>query len=505
MKSEKGFSLIETVMGSAIPGIIGRLRNPALLILIVITLLSFALAVPAEAQGLAISGTFYRQHFQLLPGETLRTPDIYIVVFNHEDKDIRVKLTTQTPPGVEIMLDQSYFPIPPGEQQKVEVGVSTSSEAVPGEYVLAIAAEVQSAEGEGITIAGAAEQRAKLTIIGETGGVHITTVSYEGEPFPAEIHLYQELTDQLSIYGDSGTGEVNVSLAPGDYLVQAFFRDAEVARGAFSLQANEKKDVTLIAQTGFIYGFSVVSNYHQDTGKIAFANIMYTIENIYQPLTNVEAILGVSLDNEPLEEVEIISVPALDLGSTDGSYKYIPSQGWQSGTYAFKLELFSQDKLCAQSPEKELKGIMPALPAGINWSLVFAAVGGLLAIVLIILVLLRFKKKAICFVNPEFSGTYSEKTGELTMAKIISSINNKYKPIPEARVELQVRKGNTPLENITLATLNSLEEGQINLEFDYVPEEGWQKDMAYYFKLALYIADKLYTITNVRARAESAP
>ena len=174
MKREKGFSLIETVPALSAQGIFERLRNLVFLILIVITLLSFALPTPAEAQGLAISGTFYRQHFQLLPGETLRTPDVYLVVFNHEDKDIRVKLTTQIPPGVEIMLDQNDFPIPSGEQRKVEVGVSVSTEAVPGEYTLAITAEVQPAEGKGIMIAGAAEQRAKLTILGEEAPVATT-------------------------------------------------------------------------------------------------------------------------------------------------------------------------------------------------------------------------------------------------------------------------------------------------------------------------------------------
>ena len=308
MKSKNGFSSIETVVALAIHSIIARLRNLTFLILIVITLLSFAPTIPAEAQGLAISGTFYRQHFQLLPGEVRRTPDVYLVIFNHEDKDIRVKLTTQTPPGVKIMLDQSDFLIQPGEQRKVEVGVSTSNEAVPGEYLLAIVVEIQSAEGEGITITGAAEQRAKLTIFGEAGEAHIAMVSHEGKPFPAEIQLYQKLTDKLSLCGYSETGEVDIRLAPGDYLVQAFFRNTEVAREEFSLRANEEKNVTLIAKTDLTYGLSVVYKYQQDTGKIAFANVTYNIKNIYQPLKNVKAILRVSLDNKLLEEAEIIAL-----------------------------------------------------------------------------------------------------------------------------------------------------------------------------------------------------
>ncbi|MFC2002108.1 hypothetical protein ACFLUZ_06390 [Chloroflexota bacterium] len=456
MKSEKGFLLIETLPALSIRAIVVRLRSLVYPIIVAITLLSFALPTPVAARGLAISGTFYRQHFQLFPGETLRTPDIYLVVFNREDEDIRVKLTTQAPPGVEIMLDQSYFPIPPGEQRKIEVGVSIGTEAVPGEYLLAIGAEIQPAEGEGITIVGAAEQRAKLTILGEAGPVQIAV------------------------------------------------------------------DMIPIAQSCSIYGFSVVPNYHDDTDKIAFVDIGYAIENTAQPLKSANVILSTSFNNELLEQIEIISLPMLDPGNTKGSYKYIPPQGWQDGIYAFKLELFSQDKVCAESPEEELlEGKSPDTATGIiqriNWSLIGAAVGGWLFIVFIVLMrkklskivpvisaLSRPKKKAIHLENPQFSGVFDEKTGEIVIAKISYNLNNQHKPMPGVRVELQACKGTTPFENITLVTLDPLEKGLINLEYDYAPAEGWQKNTPYRFKLALYIADELCAITPVNARAKPA-
>lgn len=451
MKSEMGFSLVGTIPTLAVHSIIKRQRNLVFLILILITLLGFACPLPAAAQGLAISGTFYRQHFQLLPGENVSTPDIYLVVFNHNDDDIMVELTTQTPHEVEIMLGQSYFPIPAGEQQKVEVGVSVSNEAVPGEYLLTITAEVRPAKGEGIVIAGAVEQRAELTILGEAG------------------------------------------------------------------EAPTTGNVTPETQACVISGFSVVPNYDDDTDKIAFANILYAIENAYQPLKSAKVVLRVSFNNEPLEQPEIISLPTLDLGSTSGSYKYIPSQGWQNGIYTFKLALLSQDEVCAQSTEEVLAGIMSTSATGINWNLIGAVVVVLLVLVLMIFtrrrlkkifptisLLTRLKKKAIYLETPEFSGVFNEKTGELVTARITYSINNQYKPVPGVRVELQARKGDTPFENITLVTLDPLEEGLINLEYDYAPEEGWQKNAAYNFKLALYIADERHSVTPVHAKAKSA-
>ncbi|MFC1964704.1 hypothetical protein ACFLWG_01695, partial [Chloroflexota bacterium] len=115
----------------------------------------------------------------------------------------------------------------------------------------------------------------------------------------------------------------------------------------------------------------------------------------------------------------------------------------------------------------------------------------------------RVDKKAICFDNPEFAGVFNEETGGLSIAKITYGVNNQHKPIPGVRVELQVHKDNTPFENITLVTFDPLEKGLINLEYDYAPEEGWQKNIAYNFKLALYIADELHTVTKVNAKAKS--
>jgi hypothetical protein len=455
MKSKEESSLTKAVVSLAVRCVVKRRRNLVFLTLLVIAMLSLALPAPVAAQGLAISGTFYRQHFQLLPGETLRKPDIYLLVFNHEDEDIRVKLTTRTPPGVAIMLDQSNFAIPSGEHRKVEVGVSISTGAVPGDYVLAVLVEVQPTEGEGVTIAGAAEQQAKLTILEEAGEVHST------------------------------------------------------------------EDTTPIAEPYSISEFSVVPDYLDDSDRIAFASVEYTINNSYQPLKSARVILTVSFNDELLEQTEIISLPTLEPGSTSGSYKYIPSPGWQNGTYAFKLGLLSQDKVCAQSGEEKLEEAVPT-PATdtnwqINWRLVGAIVGGLMIIVPVastrrrlkrlvpgILALARLQKKAISFENPEFSAVSDKETGEPIMVKIVYGIRNQSKPVPEVRVELQVSKNNEHLENITLIDLNPLEKGVTNLEYDYAPKEGWQENAAYKFKLALYTAGQLHTVIPVSSRTRPA-
>ena len=307
-----------------------------------LALLTLSLPGPANAQGIAISGTFYRHRFQLIPGETISTPDIFVVVFNHDEEPIRVRLTTQSPPSVELLLAETEFSIPPQGDHIVEVGVRASPDAVPGEYTLAITADVVR-EGTGIVVTGGAQQQAKLSIFGEAGTARITTVTYDGEPFTAELHLFQKVEERLSPVAYSPTGELETRLVPGDYMVQALYQGTEVAIEEFTIRADETLDIVVTARTVSVVGFSAVPNLFTDTEDIAFAKLVYSINNIYRPEANVRATLNVSLDNERLEEGEIFSLPTLDVGKTEGSYQYIPAQRWQKGNYTFKLELRSRE------------------------------------------------------------------------------------------------------------------------------------------------------------------
>lgn len=88
---------------------------------------------------------------------------------------------------------------------------------------------------------------------------------------------------------------------------------------------------------------------------------------------------------------EIISLPTLDVGITGGSYKCVPAQGWQSGTYTFKIEVYAQDKLCAESPEQQLEVISTA--AGINLALLIAIAGGVLLLITIIIVIMIARRR----------------------------------------------------------------------------------------------------------------
>jgi len=340
---------------------------------------------------MGISGTFSGQHFQLIPGEGLSTPDIYVVVFNNTESEMLVKLTPETPSGVELILSTTDFLLSSGSQQRIEVGIAVSREAVPGEYILTLTAEA-CPKGGGIKLGAAAQQQAKLTIFGEAGSLVLSIITPEGEPFPVTVKLYRKVEGQSLPCGLSETGKLETRLAPGDYLAEAYFQGTKVAEESFSLAADEKKDITLVARTIFLEGFCLVPNYHSKTGELAFAKIVYTISNLYQPLEDVKAILKVTLDGQTVEEVDLISLPTLDVGKTAGSSNYMPTEGWQDGMYSFKIELYSHGKFYTQSSAQE----MPTESAGgastaTSWPLI----GGSVGVVVIALIVILTRRRLV--------------------------------------------------------------------------------------------------------------
>ena len=61
-------------------GYLGKVKRLAKTVVFMALMLSLFLPGPVEAQGLAVSGNFYRQHFELSPGETSSGDDVYVVV-----------------------------------------------------------------------------------------------------------------------------------------------------------------------------------------------------------------------------------------------------------------------------------------------------------------------------------------------------------------------------------------------------------------------------------------
>jgi hypothetical protein len=333
------------------------------------------ISVQADS-NIGISGTFNRP-FQMLQGETLSTPDVYVVVFNNGSDAVSILLEPNSPSGVEITLSKEEFSIPAKGSERVDVGLVVGKDVVPGDYVVSVTANIKET-GENIVITPGAQMQARLSVFGEAGTVKIGTYLVTGELFQSDIHVYRKMDGQLLSAASSVTGEVKTRLVPGEYFIQAFYKEVEVAKGEFVLEADETEEIALTAQTIFVDGLTVLQ-------AMPNIEINYNIRNIYQSVKNIQAKLMVDLNGKPLEEKNLISLPDLNVGVMEGSYSYQPAK---SGEYVFKIQVSSEGIMYAESVEKL---VTVKITGGTNWPII--AVVAVAAIIAVILAIILIRKR----------------------------------------------------------------------------------------------------------------
>ena len=350
--------------------------------LILITLFSFLLTpLPVKAGGLAMSGSFYRQQFELPQGVNISSPDIYVVIFNNADDALKINMTTDAPMGVELALSEENFVLNAGEQKKVMVGVNVTEDAVPGKYELKISAEAYT-EGAGIKIVGSVAQTAALTIVGEAASVEVTTVNPSGEPVPAVVRLYKLVNGEKTDFGYSETGSLKIKVSPGKYLAEAYIAGEKLAEETFDITVGEEKTITLTVKTVCFEGFGILPNYYNETGKLAFAQVAYTINNLYQTYPEAEVVLKMTFDGTPLEETTIATLTPLEKGRVELKYNYIPAGGWEDGTYGLMLQLKLEGEPYATTLEEQLNVTGGGIAGGASHSRYYI-IGGVAAAVII--------------------------------------------------------------------------------------------------------------------------
>jgi len=329
-----------------------------------------------------MSGSFYRQQFELPQGVNISSPDISVVIFNNADDALKINMTTEAPMGVKLTLSEEDFALNAGEQKKVMVGINVSEDAVPGEYELKISAEAYR-EGAGIKIVGSAAQTATLTIVGEAASVEVTAVNPSGEPLPAVVRLYKLADSEKTDFGYSETGSLKVKVSPGKYLAEAYVSGKKLAEETFDIAADEEKTIILTVKTVCFEGFGIVPNYYTETGKLAFAQIVYTINNLYQTYPEAEVVLKVTFDGTPLEETTIATLTPLEKGRVGQiKYNYIPAGGWGDGTYGFMLQLNLEGEPYTTTLEEQLNVSGGGVAGGASHSRYYI-IGGVAAAVII--------------------------------------------------------------------------------------------------------------------------
>ena len=362
------------------------MRGVARAIPLLLLLLLIALVVPSPAQaqgGIAVSGSFYRQNFEIPQGSSVSGPSIYMVVFNNASEEFQVRMTWDAPLGVNVSLSDEDFLLEPGEQHKVFVGLEVTPEATPGQYTVDITAESFKQEEEGIRLMGAIGQSANLVVLGDSASVNVQTLSPSGEPVVTVIRLFRVISDENFEVSYSDDGKLEANVSPGSFVASAYISSNILAEESFQLAAWEDKTVILTVATVFFEGFSIVPYYLAETdGRLAYAELVYTINNLYQLFPGAKVMLEVTYEGSSEDEIELVTMAPLEKGRVGLKYNYQPKAGWKQGSYIFHLQLYIEGKIYTISHEEVLEVVEPSADesdsgkSGSQWPLIGGIASG---------------------------------------------------------------------------------------------------------------------------------
>jgi len=376
------------------------------------------LAGPVEAQGgVALSGGFYRQNFEIPPGSSVSVPSVSVVVFNNGDEEMGVFMRSTAPQGVNVILSHNEFMLNPGGQQKVMVTVEVTQDAIPGVYkdgVIVTAESYIERDTEGIQLAGASSQSADLTIPGESALINVRAVGPGGSPIKCMVRLYKIDGEDEFELSFTETGVIEARVAPGNYVARAFVGSEKMAEEAVEVLDGDVKDISLVVKTLYFESYDAIPHSSKDTGKLAYVKLDYTVRNLYEPVSNVEVILNVTKDDEELDQVTLISLDPLDVGRMGLNYNYLPFTGWESGEYVLKLHLNVDGELYASTWDEtvEVSADMVVVGGdnggGSGISMIMGVVAAAVVVILVVAIYFVIRRRQTVEVADDI-GTLSDK------------------------------------------------------------------------------------------------
>ncbi len=295
--------------------------------------------------SLGVAGSFANYQYVMVPDETLSHPGVFVRFFNNFPVDIEIELFAETPEHISINLQDGTYVIPATERLLFEIEITTTSLVTPGDYRIFFGANVVEAVVEGINVTGTARLGANLNVLGEAADLNISTLTPKGTPIPAQLDLYRlnSGTGPAIPVRQSMDGTIDARLAVGTYRVDASYDDYLVATETFTLVHLEEKVIVLIANIVQVTSFSVTPQFYEDENEVEIVGSIratYAIATLFEPIESVRMYMVVSLDGTFLEKTLIANIISLNIGSFVFYQNFVPSNGWQEGTYTFLLESY---------------------------------------------------------------------------------------------------------------------------------------------------------------------
>jgi LPXTG-motif cell wall-anchored protein len=350
--------------------------------IVALVLLLALTAVQTCSAGVAISGSFYANDYALGQGEEISSKDIYVVVFNKEDKRVRVDVEYEAPEFITVGLSPNSSLLEPDEYERIYITLKADEDAIPGNYTVKVIAIINEVKGDlPIKVLTSAAQEANVAIVGEYASVDVAAVDPVGNIAPtALIRLYRGGYEMAS-----ANGELKKRVVPGNYTAKAYLLGEEAASEEFELAAYEEKRIELLIRSVYFEVFDVLPA-KDEAGKIGYVYVVAVVKNLEKELPDASISLEVS--GVTSETFTVYSSPILPLNRTEIKYNYISKEGWKSGTYEFTAKVTSNDTLYAASPTRTVN-----VPPFTEKNAVLLLVGVIALIIILVVVFYRRKKK----------------------------------------------------------------------------------------------------------------
>lgn len=292
--------------------------------------------------------------------------------------------------GVTTWLDyqSKELTLEPGKGVTVKFTVTTPSDLAPGQYITGLALETAEPIATGGNSSGQLQINQTLrTVIAVLITVPgpITPAFTIGAPTLSQETPTQSLTMPISNTGNilvKPSGNVRVTdasgktmltapvqmgsvyahdattlsialsqpLPKGSYVVSVDLHDA--ATGASASVSNAKiaarGEATPVSAAAI--GFSsATATPKPSLNKLQFLEISATITNTGEPVTNARVVLHAVHDGATVEDFTLASSLALPTGDTVVQGRYLPADGWSTGTWTFSLTLEAVDAATGQT------------------------------------------------------------------------------------------------------------------------------------------------------------
>lgn len=329
---------------------------------------------------------------KVAPGQTIG-PVNWIFVENPGDRDADLEWEKRAPAGIELTPTTQKATLKPGEGRKFPFTIAISPGQAAGLHNVAVFMKQTNAKpekGGTITFAPSFGGEFNLDVGGTTSEVTVNVVNKQDKtPIPGDLslnYLGGAKPGKGFIVNQVQGSTLTSAVAPGSY--EARFQIPGIASESqtFAVASGEKKIVTL--EINAVYFTVVAAKERLEGSELATAELIAGVNNtlgVVEGPAKLEA--HVRRDGEDLGKVLVKELPALPVGSTEGSTIYRPTDGWKPGTYTFEYSLTTA-KFTLTSPK--IPEIVVATP--FNW-LAAGIIGAVLLLTLLLLIFIVGRRR----------------------------------------------------------------------------------------------------------------